>query len=491
MLGFNPPNRPTKPKRRLKGKDPRNRQKYNKLTKKGFKRANNALPKMIKRLKELHAQDANKIDIMLLHSRVLKNLNIIRMEAARKTRRIYAGSYEWSPEWRQREAEVKLWRVAKHRFARRIRGRHLRRLMKKAGNTDCFTLNEAETLIREAAAKAALEDLKPKAGQYRLEHLQQLAEALALSKDTDAASEFKKLTNQELQRKTGFKLRATSKKGSKGLATKLMVGPEGDETAVEDKEGLDHVGADENEGRFSSCTETCECLHDQQLVQDIGMLCEGPAIDDILQGTYHIPEHLSKGTQTILESMPMPEIIQANPMGPPILPVEEHIEGWKKAKEPTASDSHNPDFFNYICASYDDMLADLDALTRAIPLQHGFAPPEWDPMTDLSIPKKEDVLRADKMRTIVLMASQYNMNNKWYGRKFMKHNEALGTIPNEQEGSRKGHRSVEVALKKVLAMDLLRQFRQAGFLCSNDAMQCYDRIAHNVAMLCMLRLGAD
>ena len=133
----------------------------------------------------------------------------------------------------------------------------------------------------------------------------------------------------------------------------------------------------------------------------------------------------------------------------------------------------------------------MDALTRAISMQYGFDPPEWDPMTDLSIPKKEDVLRADKMRTIVLMASQYNMNNKWYGRKFMKHNEALGTIPNEQEGSRKGHRSVEVALKKVLAMDLLRQFCRAGFLCSNDAMQCYNRIAHNVAVLSMLRLGAD
>ena len=56
---------------------------------------------MIKRLKELHAQDANKIDIMLLHSRVLKNLNIIQLEGARKTRRIYAGFYEWSPEWRK------------------------------------------------------------------------------------------------------------------------------------------------------------------------------------------------------------------------------------------------------------------------------------------------------------------------------------------------------------------------------------------------------
>ena len=103
---------------------------------------------------------------MLLHSRVLKNLNIIGLEAARITRRIYAGSYEWSPEWRQREGELKLWRVAKKRFDHRIRGRYLRRLMKKAGNTDCFNLNKVDTLIRLAAAKAALEDIKLKAGQY-------------------------------------------------------------------------------------------------------------------------------------------------------------------------------------------------------------------------------------------------------------------------------------------------------------------------------------
>jgi hypothetical protein len=35
----------------------------------------------------------------------------------------------------------------------------------------------------------------------------------------------------------------------------------------------------------------------------------------------------------------------------------------------------------------------------------------------------------------------------------------------------------------------LRQRRQAGALCSNDAKSCYDRIVHNVAALCMHHMG--
>jgi hypothetical protein len=38
-------------------------------------------------------------------------------------------------------------------------------------------------------------------------------------------------------------------------------------------------------------------------------------------------------------------------------------------------------------------------------------------------------------------------------------------------------------------MDLLRQRRQAGALCANDAKSCYDRIVHNVATLAMRSLG--
>lgn len=334
-------------------------------------------------------------------------------------------------------------------------------------------------------AQQELEEFKPHADTFRTEHLKQLARAIALRDDTNEESEFKKLTNQEYQRKVGAKLRAVSKKGRKGLARKLLTGPKDNEQPVEEKLGLEVTSAEENEDRFTKCLNKSEFVTDPELFEAIGLLTEGPEVDNILDGTYPIPEHLSWHTQKFLEFLPMPEVIQQNPMPPPEISLESHIQGWRKTKESTSSDPHNPDFSHYISASYDAILADMDRTVREIPLQYGFAPDEWNPMADCSIPKKENKLRADEMRTIVLKAAQYNMNNKWYGREFMQHNEALGTIPDEQEGSRKGHQAALVVLKKVLAMDLLCQQRRAGFLCSNDAIQCYDRILHNVAILSM------
>jgi hypothetical protein len=62
-------------------------------------------------------------------------------------------------------------------------------------------------------------------------------------------------------------------------------------------------------------------------------------------------------------------------------------------------------------------------------------------------------------------------------------------LAREQFGSRKHHQSITAALNKRLTMDLLRQRRQAGALCSNDAKSCYDRIVHNIASLAMRRTG--
>jgi hypothetical protein len=133
----------------------------------------------------------------------------------------------------------------------------------------------------------------------------------------------------------------------------------------------------------------------------------------------------------------------------------------------------------------------MDLILREVPLQCGFALDAWNPMADCFIPKKEEVLLPDKMRTICLMDASYNMNNKWHGRAFMQHHEALGTLEDEQEGSRKEHNCPECVLKKVLCCDVMRQLRRAGFLCSNDAIQCCDRMVHATAMLSMMRLGAD
>ena len=97
--------------------------------------------------------------------------------------------------------------------------------MRRAGNEDCFQLNETETEARYMEAKEALDEFKPHAEAYRKEPLKELAKALALRNDTTEETEFKKLTNQAQQRKMGAKLRATSKKGKKELSTNFIIGP--------------------------------------------------------------------------------------------------------------------------------------------------------------------------------------------------------------------------------------------------------------------------
>ena len=491
ILGFNPPKPPNPNPRRLRAKDPRCRDKYNKITKKQFSKAEIKLFEEVQTLRDMRDQGAPRINIMLQHSKALSKCMILRKEAARKARHIYDKSYEWSPTWRKLEAEVQLWRVARKRFKRRIKGKYIRRLMKKAGNKDCFSLTEEEMIIRLKNAEEALDEFKPQASKYRKAFLQGLAKELAKRNDTTEEGELKKLNNQESQRKLGRKLKRFSKKGKKGLVRKVEHGPKNAPIWTQDKEGIENLGAGENEVRFTNCLRASQFVTDDVLQEAVGFLCEGHAVDEILAGTYDIPAHLQPYTKMFLEFLQMPDKIKNNTMGKPHLSQEDHNKGWRKARESTASEPTTLDFSHYMCAAYDEALAAMDATLREVPLQYGFAPDEWNPMTDCSIPKKEDSPRLEEMRTIVLMDAAYNMNNKWYGKEFMKHNEALETIPEEQSGSRKRKKAAEVALKKVLAMDLLRQFRRAGFLCSNDAIQCYDRILHNVAMLCMMRLGAD
>jgi hypothetical protein len=93
------------------------------------------------------------------------------------------------------------------------------------------------------------------------------------------------------------------------------------------------------------------------------------------------------------------------------------------------------------------------------------------------------------MRTIQLMVTAFNMNNKLTGKRAMARAESLQMIPEEQSGSRKKHTAILTALMKVLTMDISRRRRLSMALCSNDAKSCYDRIVLWIAALCLLRVG--
>ena len=303
---------------------------------------------------------------MCLALRALSKCMILRKEAARKARHIYDKSYEWSPTWRKLEAEVQLWRVARKRFKRRTKGKCIRRLMKKAGNKDCFSLTEEEMIIRLKNAEEALDEFKTQASKYRKAFLQGLAKELAKRNDTTEEGELKKLNNQESQRKLGRKLKRFSKKGKKGLVRKVEHGPKNAPIWTQDKEGIENLGAGENEVRFTNCLRASQFVTDDVLQEAVGFLCEGHAVDEILAGTYDIPAHLQPYTKMFLEFLQMPDKIKNNTTGKPHLSQEDHNKGWRKARESTASEPTTLDFSHYMCAAYDEALAAMDATLREV-----------------------------------------------------------------------------------------------------------------------------
>ena len=181
---------------------------------------------------------------------------------------------------------------------------------------------------------------------------------------------------------------------------KLSETIDGVETFIEDQEGLVKASTKENLTRFTRC-QICSFLHDQ-LLADIGLLADGPAVPSILQGFYEPPPGTGPFETLLLKGCKIPQAILDDPPTPFRVTKEGHQQSWKRQREHTAGDPTALDFSQHIASSYDDMLAQMDAELRSIPLEEGFSPELWERFTDCSIPKKAVDLRVSKMRTISL-----------------------------------------------------------------------------------------
>jgi len=61
------------------------------------------------------------------------------------------------------------------------------------------------------------------------------------------------------------------------------------------------------------------------------------------------------------------------------------------------------------------------------------------------------------------------------------------TLAPEQFGSRKNHRSIDLAVNKVLTNDFLHHTKSPGVICADDTKSCYNLIIHPSAILAMRR----
>ena len=161
---------------------------------------------------------------------------------------------------------------------------------------------------------------------------------------------------------------------------------------------------------------------------------------------------------------------------------EQHIEGWKKAKERTAPGHSGLTTAHWKASCSRPYLAALDASWANYPYITGYAPSRWKHGVDILIPKKIQDSRVEALRPILLMEVDFNQNNKRLGRDMMKMAEANGGLAKEQYGSRKHHAANEQALNKRLTFDLLRLLRCSAVDSALDLRSNYDLVLHAAAV---------
>ncbi|MCA1807666.1 MAG: hypothetical protein LC687_07455 [Actinobacteria bacterium] len=105
--------------------------------------------------------------------------------------------------------------------------------------------------------------------------------------------------------------------------------------------------------------------------------------------------------------------------------------------------------------------------------------------------KRSQDFRAEKLRTILLLEADFNMNNKVLGSDAMCAGEASNQLTRDNYGGRKRHIATEVSLNSVLTYNMVWGRRGRAIIMSNDAKGCYDRISHTVVNLCLRRFGSS
>jgi hypothetical protein len=426
----------------------------------------------------------------------------IMLAAEKKCRRLRKGAIQWTPEYAVLTATLKAWTlIAAKRRRRRIDTRYFTRVLKRA---NLLQQAGANLEIAERAIKETRTEIKAyakRSTEKRLNWLEGLAEAIALEElaEEDVESRegaakldrrqrtiVKQLIAREEQRRSARVIRRTWQGLQERTGITQVIGPnaEGGRTTFTEQAQVEDALLDENKGRFNQSRDTAFMQPPIcNLVDPMGF---NDFAQQILDGTAQVPEEADEFAKLLINHMKRAE--GAQPMDIR-LDVEDYRTGWRSMRESTASGISGIHFGHFKAHEKDILLAALDAVLAQIPFEQGFSPERWRKGIEVMLLKLPGNYNVEKMRAILLFEADFNFNNKRWGRILMWYAEARNLLAAEQYGSRKRLAAIDHCVNKRLTFDILRQNKQPGVLCSNDAKGCYDRIVHSVASICLQRLG--
>jgi len=227
------------------------------------------------------------------------------------------------------------------------------------------------------------------------------------------------------------------------------------------------------------------------LANQVGMTLEGPATEQILQGTFtpDLAIRLLPETERIIKYLGVPPTGTQHTFPISITP-EEFKSTYTLVKERTSSSVSGRHVGHYKAATTDDVLSLMHSRMMSLPYIVGFSPIRWRKVVDVMLEKEPGNPKIHSLRIIALIESDYNQSQRILLARRLSHKmEDINLVPEMQYGSRPGHLCISPVLNKQLTHDIIRQTKQTAAFIENDAVGCYDRLMNPLVLLAMRWLG--
>jgi hypothetical protein len=174
-----------------------------------------------------------------------------------------------------------------------------------------------------------------------------------------------------------------------------------------------------------------------------------------------------------------------------IISQERWQQRWKKVKEDTTLSPSRLHFSHYIAGADCNYVSQFHALRVSLALKKGIALERCTNGLSVMLEKMFGVRLVSKLQAILLTEADFNaMNKEVYGVRMLEEAKKYKLIP-EEIFSEKNRTANNGGLAKTLFYNIVCQLRVPAAIASINASNCYDHIAHSMALLIFQSFGVE
>jgi len=412
--------------------------------------------------------------------------------AEKKCRKLCTGEVPFSIEAKEAGQLIHFWNnVIRKKRGWNISSKYIRRLAKKCHiNINQMKMSIEDCENERKLARMGYANVKKEAEMKRDQYIENLAALQASRGNESKSNAIKRMKRNEDLRSSYRRIKSVTKT-FQGATERVKI-PDRENSGkmkiTTNKIEIEEAIREENEEKFKLAYKECPFLQ-EPLLSMIGQDSTTECADQILRGTFQVPQHLGKYTKRFIELLKMPDGIRRNfPINDVITP-EQAKSYWRKKSEKTTSSYSGKHIGTYKASTHDLQLLNIQTSIVDLVYRLGITIPRWTIDLDVTLLKKPNRIRPQDMRTIGQLEADFNQGASiHFGQRMMMNALKHDEIPKSQY-SKKGSRAIEGVIVKVLFFDYLRINKLNGAFSAMDLMQCFDRMAHPISALCSQRLG--